>query len=212
MATPRLPKSQLTKKTCSIDGCEDIVSCRGWCEKHYNRWRRHGNPNTTLVIHGRRTKPIPERTAFHGAKARCTNPKEPCYPRYGGRGIEFRFDSFEEFFVEVGPKPTPEHSLDRKDVDGHYEPGNVRWATQEEQQRNRRDNRLLTLGDVTKPLCEWAEATNISDSTLRERLQLGWCVSCTLRVPSGGGTCVHKLAYRRLSRAPQGEKNNVIIG
>ena len=75
--------------------------------------------------------------AYKNAKQRCTNTKHIGWKDYGGRGIEFRFSSFEEFFAELGPRPKG-FVLDRKDNDGHYEKGNVRWATQEESLRNRR--------------------------------------------------------------------------
>jgi hypothetical protein len=79
-----------------------------------------------------------ELRAFYSAKNRCTNPKHPRFADYGGRGIEFRFGSFEEFFAELGSKPTRNHSVDRINNDGHYEKGNVRWATRKEQVANRR--------------------------------------------------------------------------
>ncbi len=78
--------------------------------------------------------------AFHHAKARCTNPNERYYANYGGRGIQFLFQSFAEFFAEVGERPDG-MSLDRIDNDGNYEPGNVRWATAKEQAANRRARR-----------------------------------------------------------------------
>ena len=88
----------------------------------------------------------PEYAAYHNAKARCRNPKVEFYPYYGGRGIEFRFNSFEEWFAELGPRPEGVdedgkalYSVDRIDPDGHYEVGNVRWATREQQRANRRD-------------------------------------------------------------------------
>lgn len=73
-------------------------------------------------------KNTPEYKSYSHAKSRCTNSNEDAFPHYGGRGIEFRFNSFEEFFSELGPKPEPKHkySVDRIDNDGHYEPGNVR--------------------------------------------------------------------------------------
>lgn len=70
------------------------------------------------------------------AKDRCRNHKSKKYKDYGGRGIEFRFNSFAEFFAHLGQKPTPLHSLDRIDNEGHYEMGNVRWATKSEQMSN----------------------------------------------------------------------------
>lgn len=95
-------------------------------------------------VHGPRTlhgmSCTPELAAYCGAIVRCTKPKSLRWKHYGGRGIEFRFKSFAEFFAELGPKPEPKqlYSLDRfPDNDGHYEKGNVRWATAQEQNSNR---------------------------------------------------------------------------
>lgn len=85
----------------------------------------------------------PEGRAWRNARQRCTNPNFPQYSDYGGRGIEFRFTAFKQFFAEIGPRPTPAHTLDRKDNDGHYEPGNVRWATRKEQRVNERPKRKV---------------------------------------------------------------------
>lgn len=79
-----------------------------------------------------------EHQAFCNARYRCLNPQNAGFKDYGGRGIEFRFESFDQFFAEIGSRPSPLHSLDRKNNDGHYESGNVRWATRQQQNRNRR--------------------------------------------------------------------------
>jgi len=86
----------------------------------------------------------PEYNAFYHARSRCRYPQDANFALYGGRGIEFRFDCFDEFMDAVGPRPTPKHSLDRIDNNGHYERGNVRWATQSEQCRNRRQKNNKT--------------------------------------------------------------------
>ena len=75
---------------------------------------------------------------YWGAKERCTNPNCESYSRYGGRGIQFRFNSYTEFFSEIGERPSNKYSLDRIYNDGHYEIGNVRWATRQEQNINTR--------------------------------------------------------------------------
>jgi len=80
----------------------------------------------------------PEYMAYTGAKRRCNNPNAPEYRSYGGRGIEFRFKSFDEFLAEVGRRPSAAYSLDRINVNDHYRPGNIRWATREEQAANKR--------------------------------------------------------------------------
>ena len=77
-----------------------------------------------------------EYRAYNNAKQRCQNPKNTRYADWGGRGIEFRFQSFEEFYEEIGIMPSPKHQVDRKNNDGHYEKGNVRWATRSQQTRN----------------------------------------------------------------------------
>jgi hypothetical protein len=87
-----------------------------------------------------RGKQTPEYRAYHHAKDRCNNSKDKGYPYYGGRGIEFRFKSFEEFITHIGLKPNPRLSLDRIKNDGHYEIGNVQWATRSQQTKNRRSN------------------------------------------------------------------------
>ena len=80
----------------------------------------------------------PEYCAFIDAKKRCNNSSNKDYRHYGGRGIEFRFGSFQEFICDIGARPSQEHSLDRINNDGHYEVGNVKWSMRSEQLRNRR--------------------------------------------------------------------------
>lgn len=83
-------------------------------------------------------------------KARCLNPKNKKWDRYGGRGIRIYepwINDFKEFYDYVGPRPSNQHSIDRIDNDGHYEPGNVRWATPEEQVYNRSVTVNVTMPD-----------------------------------------------------------------
>jgi hypothetical protein len=87
--------------------------------------------------HRRDARPTPEYISFDNAKNRCANPHHKHWKDYGGRGIKFLFVSFEQFFAELGPRPEG-MTLDRKNNDGNYEPGNVRWATPEQQRANQR--------------------------------------------------------------------------
>jgi hypothetical protein len=101
-------------------------------ERNIARSTKHG------FLVGRGKLRPPELNIYYAARQRCTNPHNKDYKDYGGRGIEFRFQSFEKFLEEVGPRPSPELTLDRRDVNGHYECGNLRWATPTEQAHNRR--------------------------------------------------------------------------
>jgi hypothetical protein len=96
------------------------------------------------ITHGasRRNSTSPEYQCWTNIKQRCLNPNNDRYEDWGGRGIricERWANSFENFFADVGPRPSPAHSLDRKNNDGRYEPGNCRWATKSEQQLNQRN-------------------------------------------------------------------------
>lgn len=80
--------------------------------------------------------------AYYNAKDRCTRPNNISYPYYGGRGIQFLYESIEQFIADVGFRPSPQHSLDRINNDGHYELGNCKWSTGTEQISNRRIKQL----------------------------------------------------------------------
>ena len=115
--------------------------------------------------------------AYCNAKDRCLNESSQGYADYGGRGIEFRFTSFEQFWEELGPTWSPDLSIDRKDNEGHYEPGNCRWATREEQQNNRRCNFTVTFADREDTLANWCRELNLNYETVRARLNRGVSVS-----------------------------------
>jgi hypothetical protein len=87
-----------------------------------------------------------EYNSWGSMKNRCYRETHNAYPRYGGRGItvcdRWR-ESFENFLSDMGPKPSPKHSIDRIDVNGNYEPSNCRWATRFEQGYNKANTRRL---------------------------------------------------------------------
>lgn len=103
---------------------------------------------------------------------RCTNPKNKKYHLYGGRGITVcqAWEEFSAFAYVMGPRPSPAHTLDRIDSNGNYEPGNVRWATQREQQNNRRDNRKFTVHGETLTLAEMGRRYGVNASLIGQRI------------------------------------------
>jgi hypothetical protein len=86
-----------------------------------------------------------EYDTYNAAKYRCTNPKDPKYKDYGGRGIKFLFTSFEQFFAALGKRPKGK-VLDRIKNESNYEPGNVRWVTPSLSTRNQRVRKDNTVG------------------------------------------------------------------
>lgn len=133
-----------------------------------------------------------EHGIWGGMIQRCENPKRKQFDKYGGRGIrvctEWRV-SFERFLADVGPAPSSRHSLERIDNDGHYEPGNVRWATNWEQSRNTRYNMFLTLNGKTMTLIDWATRLRMRRETIATRLKRGWSHEQALTTPVGKLGC-----------------------
>lgn len=139
----------------------------------------------------------PEYRSWQCMIARCTNPKRPEYSSYGGRGIQVcsRWRQFEYFYHDMGLKPSQHHSIDRVDNNAHYSCGkcptctvngwlsNCRWATRSEQQRNRRNNHLVTFDNKTKTITAWAEQTGIHWVTIITRIKRGWSIEKALTIP-----------------------------
>lgn len=124
------------------------------------------------LTHGASRDVDPARRRLYGIwaaiKRRCTNPRVQEYRLYGGRGItvcDRWLRDFAAFEADMGPRPSPKHTVDRVDVNGPYSPENCRWATWKVQQRNRRNN-ILVDG---RTLTEWAEELGVGYWTLRAR-------------------------------------------
>lgn len=140
--------------------------------------RRHG--------HAPRRGVSVEYDAWRSMIQRCTNPARKDFDRYGGRGIRVceewnAPEGFSRFLAHVGPRPSTAHSIDRfPNMDGNYEPGNVRWATREEQNNNRSNNRVLSFRGERRTMSEWARIVGLSVQTISERLRAGWSVERSL--------------------------------
>lgn len=107
--------------------------------------------------------------------ARCRNPNAPSYKRYGGRGIAVceRWISFETFVSDIGPKPTPLHTLDRRDNSRGYSPDNCRWATRKEQARNVDRNRIAVIAGVEYKAADLADLCGLDATTIVQRAKKG---------------------------------------
>ncbi|MDT4831294.1 hypothetical protein FQZ97_648020 [compost metagenome] len=116
---------------------------------------------------------------------RCTDPKAAGYHRYGGRGItvcDRWLESFENFLADMGPRPRGT-TLDRRENDGNYEPGNCRWATKLEQAANTSTARLITANGKTLPMEAWARELGVSAKGIAYRLRMGWADEQIINTP-----------------------------
>lgn len=116
---------------------------------------------------------------------RCYNRNNQAYKNYGGRGITVcdewlhNFQSFYDWAMSNGY--ADDLTIDRKDVNGNYEPSNCRWATDVEQHNNTRANRYIEFNGETHTIAEWSRITGINDSTLRSRLgEYKWSIERAL--------------------------------
>lgn len=133
--------------------------------------------------HARAGKQTHEYRAWRHILRRCLEPGCVEYGRYGGRGITIcnRWrESFSDFLSDMGPKPTPKHSIDRINNNGNYEPGNCRWATPAQQSRNTSKTVLLTFGGKTMCMTDWARSAGLPFGTLRARIAAGKPLSLAL--------------------------------
>lgn len=125
---------------------------------------------------------LPVYIAWAGMLSRCTNPNQPAFKRYGGRGIKVckRWQKFENFIADM-KLPPKGMTLDRIDNNGDYKPSNCRWATLEQQARNTAKNRWLTYKGRKQCLADWSKELGLASSTLYRRLAAcGWSMERAL--------------------------------
>lgn len=117
----------------------------------------------------------PEYRAWYAIFKRCNNPKYEYYENYGGRGISVceRWLKFEDFYADMGARPSSDHSIDRIDNNGNYEPGNCRWATRIEQAENRRSTRVIALEETDISLAEFCRRFDINYFRTLQRINRG---------------------------------------
>lgn len=126
-----------------------------------NRCRTHGMSRSGNFLKEYKT--------WHSMKGRCASR----HKNYGGRGIKVCdrwLNSFENFLADMGPCPSPKHSIERIDNDGNYEPGNCRWATLLEQSNNTRKNVFIEYRGKRLSVSRWAARMGIARQTLYARI------------------------------------------
>lgn len=133
------------------------------------------------------------RSIWHGMKSRCERPADPKFPRYGARGIKVceRWQTFANFYADVGDRPSSQHTLERKDNNGDYEPSNVVWALPVQQANNRRTSMHVEIGGRTQTLAQWCREHGVSVGRTWARMQRGWSPLRALTEPPhkpGGAT------------------------
>lgn len=144
-------------KSCGCLNLERVASSRSHGQAHQGR--KHPLYSTWVSMRGR-----------------CANPGDQSFHNYGARGISVcqRWGRFEAFLADMGPTHQPGLTLDRIDNDGHYEPGNCRWATKRVQANNTRRNKIIwtPIGDMT--ICDAARAFGLTRDILKFRILANW--------------------------------------
>jgi hypothetical protein len=133
---------------------------------------------------------------------RCHNPNNKDYAGYGGRGIEvfpLWRKSFESFYMMIGPRPEPDSTIERIDYNKGYVPGNVKWASRQEQVLNKSDNVVLEIDGVSKTVSQWAAESPVSGFTIYKRIKRGWLET------HGPHATVFRPSERTTNKDDQGE-------
>ncbi len=163
---------------CLCDCGTEIVATA--CHLKIGHSRSCGCLNRELAADRKRTHNMTgtiEYSRWCGMYSRCYLAQFPQYKDYGGRGIfvcERWRHNFEAFYADMGPCPSPKHTLERKDNDGPYSPENCRWATQREQANNKRTNTFLTVGGRRMTTAQWSHETGLPRDMIARRIVRGW--------------------------------------
>ncbi len=136
--------------------------------------------NSEIVVkrntkHGMSSRP--EYAVWCSIIDRCENPNSRFFFNYGGRGIHIQPEwraSFERFFSDMGPRPTKDMTVERRDTNGPYSKENCYWSDRQTNNNNKRNNRLLTARGMTLTMADWSRIVSTNYSTIRSRKRLGY--------------------------------------
>jgi hypothetical protein len=123
-----------------------------------------------------------EYTCWKNIKTRCNNPNNNRYPEYGGKGIKVceEWNTFEQFYSDVGPAPTHNHMLGRIDVTKDYNKDNCKWLTFAEMGNHKANTKRYKCNSLDLTVSDWAVKTGLSRSTIASRLRAGWPIEQAL--------------------------------
>ena len=139
------------------------------------------------ITHGMSNTPL--YAVWNSMKGRCANPNDHAYENYGARGIkvcgEWSSDFRKFYDWAIGNGYQKGMTIERNDVNGHYEPSNCSWIPKSKQSENRRTNHYLTYKGETKTMSQWARDLSLKRETIKDRLKSGWSVEDALTKPIG---------------------------
>lgn len=139
------------------------------------------------ITHGKSNTPL--YAVWNSMKGRCSNPTYHAYENYGARGIKVCDEwsnDFQKFYDwAIGNGYQKGMTIERNDVNGHYEPSNCSWIPKSKQSENRRTNHYLTYKGETKTMSQWARDLSLKRETIKDRLKSGWSVEDALTKPIG---------------------------
>lgn len=185
-------RNTILDKKCSVDGCDRKAHCRGWCELHYERWRKRGDVNDAghrykftaedraKNIAARKTYRSEDSSLYYiwdGMIGRCERPKNKDYSRYGAKGIHvcerwLGRDGYGNFCADMGPRPKG-YSIDRIDGSKGYSPENCRWATPKQQVLNQKNTIWVKYKGEEMCLYDLSKKLKVSNATLWWRFRNG---------------------------------------
>lgn len=169
-------RETIVRASCLTSGYTKSCKCLAR-EASNKRNRRHG------------LRSRPEYEVWRLMVRRCHDPRCKSFRDYGARGISVckRWrESVAAFIADMGPRPSPEHQIDRLNNNRGYEPGNCRWTTRIIQSRNKRDTILVEYRGKVSPLSELARKSRVNYDTIRYRLRAGWSAEDALNKPPKG--------------------------
>lgn len=173
---------------CKCDCGQEVVVTSDWLllgRKKACAVNGHFWSSIISKFNGLTTKYPLEHNSWQSMHERCNNPKKRNYKNYGGRGITVceRWLDFSKFMDDMGPKPTPQHTIERKEVNGNYEPWNCRWATRKEQACNTTRTVYIEYQGKRMTLVALIEELGLKRGVVYGRLKLGWPLDAALAIP-----------------------------